>query len=162
MVLFKKERYSQGYTLVEIMVSLTIIAIIFGTGYAAFREFSRRQVISSVIRELVGNLRLAQSQALAGKKPSTLACQDPNRLQGYGFRVTSANSYRIEAACSGGDEIVKEVTVPSEVDIVAPAQNPIIFKVLGEGTNLSNDTSIVISAYDTSRSLVVTVGGTIE
>ena len=54
-----------GYTLIEILVGLTIIGIIFGVGFASFREFSRRQSLAGGVKTLVGDLRLAQEQAIS-------------------------------------------------------------------------------------------------
>ena len=82
-----------GYTLIEILVSLPIVGLIFGIGYVNFRDFSRRQALAGVARMVKGDLRLAQEQALAGKKPTHAFCNPSNQLDGFNFRVVSSQSY---------------------------------------------------------------------
>ncbi len=134
---------SSGYTLIEILIALTIIGLIFGIGYVSFRDFARRQALSGTVRSLKGDLRLAQAEALTGKKPNDplKKCVDPldvtkPRLNGYNFFVSGIRTYTIEAACSGGNVEVKRVTISSDMAISAPNPNPVMFKILGQGTNI--------------------------
>lgn len=153
-----------AYTLIEILVALTIVGLIFGIGYVNFRDFSRRQALAGTARSVMGDLRLAQEQALAGKKPTSVLCDTPSRLNGYNFRVNSGTSYQIEAACSGGNVVTKSVTLPPDISISTPSPNPILFKILGEGTNLSANATITLTQAGTSntRSITVTQGGEIK
>ena len=154
----------KGYTFIEILVALTIVGLIFGIGYVNFRDFARRQALTGMARSVMGDLRLAQGQALSGKKPSAAVCNSPNKLNGYNFRVNSASSYQIEAACSGGNIVTKSVTLPADISISTPSPNPILFKILGEGTNLSANATITLTQAGTSNTRVVTVtsGGEIK
>lgn len=154
----------KGYTLIEILVALTIVGLIFGIGYVNFRDFARRQALAGVARSIMGDLRLAQEQALAGKKPAVVACNPPNELNGFNFRVTGASSYQLEANCSGGNSITKSATLPTDVSISIPSPNPITFKILGQGTNLSADATISLTQSGTANTKVVTVtsGGEIK
>src|SRR4030067_2920560 len=99
----KTARRTPGYTLIEIMVALSIISIMFGIGYVAYREFSRRQSLSSAIRLIIGDLQLAQTQAITGTKPRDVVCDSPNVLSGYNFEIIEEpDSYKVEAVCTGG------------------------------------------------------------
>lgn len=154
----------KGYTFIEILVALTIVGLIFGIGYVNFRDFSRRQALSGTARSVMGDLRLAQEQALAGKKPSAAFCNSPNQLNGYNFRVNSSTSYQLEANCSGGNVVTKSVTLPTGISLSTPSPNPITFKILGQGTNLSADATITLTQPGTSntKQIVVTSGGEIK
>lgn len=147
-----------GYTLVEILVGLTIIGMVFGVGFASFRGFARRQSVASGIRALKADLRLAQEQALAGKKPDDPNCNSPNLLDGYNFVVDSSNQYTIEARCTGGTVTVKQVNLDN-ITISTPFPNPILFKVLGQGTNIaaSSQASIVVEEAQTGFALAIAV-----
>lgn len=140
----------RGYTLIEILVGITIIGLIFGTGFVSFREFSRRQALTSAAKSVQGDIRFAQQQALSGKKPTNAFCNSPRILHGYHFRVTSATTYEIEANCSGGNVDTKLVTLPLGITISTPPTNPIRFKSIGQGTNLITGSIVTLTITDTA------------
>jgi len=142
-----------AYTLIEILVSLTIIGLIFGVGYISFREFARRQVLAGAARSLRGDLRLAQEQALAGKKPSGCGI-----LSGYRFRPISASQYAFEAVCDNGSfSIGKDsVSLPPGINMT-PVPGSVLFKVLGQGTDLSSDMEINLVQEVTANTVKITI-----
>jgi len=154
----------KGYTLLEILVALTIVGIIFSIGYVGFRSFSQRQEMQSVARNIRGDLRLAQGQALAGKKPPGVNCDSPATLDGFNFSVDSATTYSINAVCSGGLIETKSVSMPSGITITPGAVNPIVFKIIGNGTNITGQVVINITQTGTTNtaSITVTEGGEIQ
>lgn len=152
---------SSGYTLIEILVGLTIVGLIFTYGFVSFREFSRRQSLAGTARKLRGELRLAQELAFAGRKPSDPACNSPNRLTGYNFTVPSSTSYEIYAVCSGGNVLLKKVDLPGDVTI-SSTTSPVLFKVLGQGTNLSSDVTVTLTQVSTGSTTEVFISPTGE
>ncbi len=166
--LFKK---SSGYTLVEILVALTIVGLIFGIGYVNFRDFSRRQALAGVVRKIKGDLRVAQEDATSGQKPNDPfnRCVDPTDvtkplLNGYNFSVLNAQTYVIQAACSGGTVEVKRVQISSDISISMSSPS-ILFKILGQGTNIgATPASITLTQAGTNSQAVITVssGGEIK
>lgn len=157
---------SLGYTLIEILVGLSIISLLFSFGYINYRDFSRRQALTGISKQIQGNLRLAQQQALSGKKPDHAFCNGVNLLSGFSFRVVNSTSYRIEANCSGGDVLIRDGLLPSGVTITTPSPNPVIFKVLGNGTNIPAGQSSIITinqnTTDIDSTITITAGGEIK
>src|SRR5437762_5518928 len=101
----------KGYTLIEILVGLSIIGILFAVGYLNFRDYARRQAVVAASRALKSDLRLAQEQALAGQKPT--GC---GTLNGYQLNITSTTAYEIDAVCDVGNVIaVKNITTPTGI-----------------------------------------------
>lgn len=164
----------KGYTLIEILIVLGIMGILFSVGFAGFRDFSRRQVLAGVVKQIQGDIRSAQQMALSGQKPSGLSCRTEN-LNGIYFGITDNPNYlyRIGAVC--GDDpaetsypILKEVNLPSgiSVNMATLGVNPIVFKVLGQGTNIPQGVSVVISLTQTGTgntgAVTVTSGGEIK
>lgn len=147
---------NSAYTFIEILVALTIVGLIFGIGYVSFRDFSRRQALLGTTRNIKGDLRLAQEQAISGEKPSDFRCDSPNTLSGYYFNRVSANSYSLVARCSGGNVVSKEVNLPSDISIAAN-QNPIVFKVLGQGTDVPQASPAVITLTQAGTSNTATI-----
>ena len=164
-------KWQKGYTLIEILVALTIIGILFGFGYVNFRDFSRRQALAGVVKQIQGDLRLAQQMAIsgqkppdpAGQKPSDPKCLAPNSLNGYNFNVILPNEYQIVANCSGGTPgNTKDVFLPSGINFVSSSS--ILFKVLGRGATISGASNITLHQDGTNASAVITVdsGGNIQ
>lgn len=154
--------HASGYTLIEILVVLSIAAFLFVIGYAGFRDFSRRQALAGAVKEIQGDLSLTQGYALAGQKPDNIFCNSPQSLVGYYFRVFSASEYRIEAVCTGG-QVLREAIIlgaSSGITIAAPSPNPISFKVLGSGTNIpSNSTAVIrLTQAGTNATATITIG----
>ena len=146
----------KGYTLVEVLVSLTIVGLLFGFGFVSFRDFSRRQQLTSVAREVKGELRLAQSKASAGEKPDDIKCEGPNTLSSYSFRIINSTSYQTEANCLGGNVVIKTGSLSDGISMTS-TQNTISFKVLGQGTNVPQGTEAVITFTQAGTSNTATV-----
>lgn len=160
------ERTECAYTLIEILVTLSIIGILFTIGYVGFRDFSRREALSGAVKSIQGDLMLTQQYALAGQKPTDSRCTGVNSLIGYNFNVTSTSTYQIEAVCTGGT-ISPATKVTSLTNaLIAISRNPILFKVLGSGTDIpsNQNTLITVTQGGTGKSATITIdsGGGIQ
>jgi len=161
----------QGFTLIEILITMSILSVLFALGYAGFRDFSRRQQLQVLSRQLQGDLRQAQEEALAGIKPSIAVCNSPNVLNSYGFFAAAGGaSYTIYVACSGGaTSTVLTRTMPTGFTIIRTYSPPgtvvaTQFKALGQGTTLPAGENAIITITDTvtSNTSVVTMTDTGE
>jgi len=152
----QKKLSRSGYTLIEILIGMTIISLIFGIGYASYRDFSRRQALEGSARRLEADLRLAQEQSLSGKKPSSVACNGDGALNGYDFFAETASSYKIQANCVGGLVDIKTVQIAEETTLTS-SPNRFTFKVLGKGTDLSISADITLTQNATGDSYTITV-----
>lgn len=155
-----------AYTLIEVLVGLTIIGFLFAIGFASYRDFARREALISTAKKVQGDLRLAQGFALAGEKPEDPFCTGSNLLNYYGFKVYNSNEYKIEANCTGGTVVNKDVTIQSGIQLSIPSPNPIKFKVLGQGTNIPDGQSVnlIFTQTGTTRTYTITIssGGDIK
>lgn len=154
-----------GYTLIEILVVLTIIGLLFNFGYVNFRDFSRRQAVVGAAKTIQGDLRLAQSDATTGQKPSDGSCDLPKTLDGYSFYVIPPSEYKIEANCGATTTVIKDVNLTSGITISIPSINPVLFKILGQGTNIgATDWTLILTQAETANTVTVTVtsGGEIR
>ncbi len=150
--------FKKGYTLIEILVVISIIALLMQGGLASYRTFSRRQLIVNVRRQVEGDLRLAQQQSLSGFK-----CESSNAtFSGVSFTLVDRTSYLISAVCSDGARYpIKAASIPANSIFVRPADREIIFLPLGNGTNIGR-WQLGICAYDKDiTSLVVSQTGEI-
>ncbi|KKR90387.1 hypothetical protein A2434_00625 [Candidatus Woesebacteria bacterium RIFOXYC1_FULL_41_14] len=149
----------KAYTLIEILVVLTIVGVLFTIGYVGYRDFGRRQALAGVAKTIQGDLRKAQQSAMSGIKPTGFACANPQTLVGYFFQVASQTSYTIGASCSGGNINTDSVLITDGITISTPSPNPLLFKILGAGTNIPpGGASIVLTQTATGKTLTVSIG----
>jgi len=155
-----------GYTLIEVLIYLSIIGLLFSVGYASFRDFSRRQELSGAIKLIQGDLRLAQENASSGQKPES--CSNLTSLDGFEFIIASNTEYKIRANCIGllNAVEIKNVLLPSGIIMATSSINPLKFKVLGQGTNLGEGSTWVLTLTQTAtgkvENVTVTSGGEIK
>lgn len=156
----------KGYTLIELLVSMTIIAIVFTIGLVSFRDFSRRQALAGILKSVKADLRLAQQFALTGQKPAD--CDSSNSLSGYSFKITGDYSYDLVANCMNGaasnDVVIKSVDLTVKQVKISPNQGLVKFKVLGQGTNLTAPLTISLlhDLAGTTGQVIIGIGGEVK
>lgn len=159
---------ARGYTLIELIIVILIMSLLVGVGVAGYRDFSRRQDVQNAGRTLIADLRIAQGAANSGEKPA--GC---NALNGVVVDVTSATSYTLCYACNvnyTGQRCsqlgftMKQVTTPGGTTLSVVGTQPVLFRVLGRGTNLTAVTTINVASGTTgiTRAVTINPGGRIE
>jgi Tfp pilus assembly protein FimT len=154
-------RSTSAYTLIELLVAVTIGVIVFTVGIAGYREFSRRQNLTGVAKNLTSDLRTIQQLALTGQKPADVTC---DRLIGYTFNRIDSSSYSLLANCDNtrvtgslSNIEIKTVNFSEEINLSA-TRNTILFKVLGNGTDLTVDNVITLSNNVSGDTVSITIG----
>ncbi|MFM8443315.1 MAG: GspH/FimT family pseudopilin [Methylococcus sp.] len=74
-------RKTSGFTLIELMVTLAVAAIVLTVGIPSFREFIERNRVSAYTNRLVGALQLARSEAIKRGRHVTLCNYDSNKKE---------------------------------------------------------------------------------
>jgi len=148
-----------GFTLVELLVVASLMAVFFSIGVARYNDFNRRQVIEQAGLELKNNLRLAQNKASIGEKDSTV-CTDAMLL--YGWYVSfDSGSYRIYGNCAGTEYSSTTINLNSRgISVSNPPATPIRFQPINRG--VEGATTITIYGSGGRRSVTVTTAGEIK
>lgn len=158
----------KGYSLIEVLVVMTIIGVLFSLGYASYRNFSRRQTLMGLAKQVEGDLRLAQQMALSGEKPS--AC-DGKTLESVRFGVTTSSpyNYKIRTVCGVGPDfpIIKSYDFSTGIsfDFTNFGTNPITFKTVANGTNIPTgftDSLVIKDAFGNYATIIIDSGGSIS
>jgi prepilin-type N-terminal cleavage/methylation domain-containing protein len=168
-----------GFTIIELLVTISIIAILFGLGAAKYNEFNRRQIIAQAANELKSNLILAQDKALSGEKDCRVSkcggndgvcgTNDANErsLEGWFVRIPSPPNntyYEIYGQCGG----ITFPDVPKRVDlsqrgllITSSLSAPIHFYPLGLGVEEEAVITLSHPGYGLTEELRVNKAGEI-
>jgi prepilin-type N-terminal cleavage/methylation domain-containing protein len=95
-----------GFTLVELMVVISIMALLFGVGLAKYNQFNQSRKIIEAAKILRSDLTFARSKALAGDKSG--ACT--GILEGW-YIKTYTQSYDLGYRCGGVASTVRTVNL---------------------------------------------------
>jgi prepilin-type N-terminal cleavage/methylation domain-containing protein len=148
--------YCFGFTLVEILVGIAITGLLSAVGYVNYRDFSRRQSLSSATRAIISDLRLAQSMAETGQYPPGGECSATGFVFD-GYRVTvnvAARTYSINGVCHSLTTTRQPLieTVPiggGDISTVATTRPSVLFRVLSQGTDIPATTTMTITITQT-------------
>lgn len=154
-----------GFTLIEMIITMAVMAIMISAGVAAYNTFNRRQTLSQAVETLRNDMRMAQNKAISGEKPAGF-CVGPLQLNGYRIVFDAAptpDQYRIEAVCSNlASTAVKTISLPNSVSISAGPE--IYFRVGTQGVEMAaSDASrtVTLAGFGLARSITVTRQGQI-
>ena len=100
-----------GFTLIELMVVIAIVAIILAMGIPAFSSWKHRHDVESQINQLYSDIQLARSTAYVNKK-----------LAGISWSAANFSQYQILTNASASTYVTS--TGSSVVQTVGPASFP--------------------------------------
>lgn len=160
---------SFGFTLVEVLITITILAVVAIIAIPNFRKFNEDQSLANAAKDLMSTLRTAQINAQSGVRcPS-----DQSTSTSWGA-VLEKSSYKLQASCLGDPKTQnqKEVFYPNSITMTSPNSGcDIIFTgytISGSGcTNTDSIYTItihdpkIINQVDSSRSVIIDKGGAI-
>jgi Tfp pilus assembly protein PilE len=143
-----------GFSLLELLLILSLIALLFSLGIAQYNRFSRSQSLVKAKDELISNLRLTQSKAMIAEKP--LECGE-KELEGHSLEFINDYSYRIVAVCNCVDcpEVKAAVNFPSGV-VKQSGPDEIFFKVLSRGVEfIGSQPPLILSLVNSSETQTI-------
>lgn len=76
-----------GFTLIEVLVTVVVIAIVTGIGIASYRRFDSSRKVEAAAMDFGTFLRSAQKKADSGERPDF--CEPDLKLEGYTVSVVS-------------------------------------------------------------------------
>jgi len=148
-----------GFTLIELVVVFSIMAVLATVGVASFVSYSRQQTLQQAANDLVATLNSAKAKAVSQVKP--VPCV--TALKGLGaYRVQIlANSYRLDAICSGTTYTITTTPLPGGVTFDSSTTiSAVSFSVISGG--ITGSGIIVLREGVLTKTITVTQGGLIE
>lgn len=156
-------KFEQGFTLIELIIVFSIIAILSTVGIASFVQFSRYQALQAGANEFITALNYAKSSAASQLIPSPSgSCNGSLRSYRVDFSTASGSNtqYTITAICDLSSPIVQTYTLPKSVTFTSSygGQNTtttsIVFPVINGG--ITGTGQVVILGF-TNLSRVITI-----
>lgn len=159
------EKKSLGFSLIEILVTISLALIISGIGYVSFSKFSSSQALSTVYANFVNDVSEARSDTLSQVKSST--CTSTQTLVGYRINTAGSGYYRIDILCATDPETpatytasqLKRVSLPSGTTISMQPGPSMLFYV--PNAFLLASFSATVTNSSGSKTLGVTKQGVI-
>lgn len=89
----------KGFSLIEILVSITILAIMSTVGIASYRNTARNQALLSDVDQIIQVLNIAKTNVNSGKKVSCSSSLAAWQVSFLG------SSYKLQEVCTVGNPI---------------------------------------------------------
>lgn len=102
-----KPRQQRGFTLLELMLSLLIAAIIAVMVVPAFTTFLARQQLASDVNEMISLLSFARSEAIKQRRDISVIFSPPGTATANRRPTACRNSETIEGASQGNDDATR-------------------------------------------------------
>lgn len=143
-----------GFTLIELIVVISIMVLMLGTGVISYLQFNDRQALLAATEELTTVLRSAQTRARTGDRPE--GC---DRLLSYSVRVPAGSSIvTLSAVCENDTYSRSENTLSGGT--TASGLIDVEFRSLHGGV-INPGVIILESPQDLQYSFEITEGGEI-
>lgn len=148
-----------GYTLIELMVVITIISVITGIGVASYNNYNSRRVVEKAAEELKVNIRLAQSRAINNEKDTRCGTAI---LEGWYVEHKGSTSYQLYCKCGATEYRPTSPITITGVGVTLASFSTFGFKPLIGNTTLTADTTITVSGSGKTSTLSITKAGDIS
>jgi prepilin-type N-terminal cleavage/methylation domain-containing protein len=141
----------RGFSLVELLIALSIITTVFAIGSASFNRFNRRERLKQSGQTLKSSLRFAQTKAISREKPDT-GCTS---YTGMALSFTADGySVRPECAPEGPAGTATSVTFSRGITL-SPV--PAGFTFHSDGSLGTGSTDVTITIVNGTESYVLSV-----
>ena len=151
-------KHRPGYTLIELIVVISIVAILVSFGFSAYTKSQKRQIGQTAGEQIISFLQEQQKIANIGKKACT------GKFIGQQVVFTTPNTLSPTSLCDGDSVSGESLTIPGVTSLSAPTMT-VIFNPLSRGIDLGGSSELILT-YQTSTSLTYTIkltsSGTIE
>lgn len=140
-------RKVRGFTLLELLVTISIIAILGGLALPAFNGVIEGSRLTSSTNAIVGALNLARSEAIKRKLPIEVKKISDNQ-----FQVVDANA-----------EVIKDIQISDKgITVNSSAGGSIKYQANGYRELNSSEANIKLCSESDCRTIVISTGGSVN
>ncbi len=144
-----------GFTLIELVVVITIIALFAGISLANYGRFNEERKLGDETKELTTAFYLARSKAIAADEDDPSICAD---FRGYQVNLdtSSPSSFSVERNCGTDFTSILSHTLTPNVTLTA-SPTTVFFKPLSAGTDLTSPLTITLENPTISKAVNIVV-----
>jgi len=156
-----RPRANAGFSLIELMVTVAVAAILLAVALPNLRSFMRRNAVTSETNDLIADLQLARSTAVSRRvlvafcplaTTSTVACDAASATYENGwliYIVTTPGAKYTGAGTLADTNLLRMATKTTSVSIRTASATPITFNQRGE---ISNGSDVAFNVCSTAGS----------
>ena len=145
----------KGFTLIELMIVITILAILLTLGIPSFRELIAAQRVRTAASAMYESLLIARSEAIKRNQPVSLHPNTGGFSNGWRVMlVDNVTSVRTQEALTNVDFAFFD---SSNAAITSPSSTTLSYTGLGRMSNIK--TTVTMSATGTSKQWSVIAEG---
>lgn len=146
----------KGFTLIELIVVISVTAVLSIVGIAAFVTYSQTQALSASAQDVATMLQVAKSRAQSQVKPDSVPC-----LDGYRVDVYPQGTYTLNAICGVNTYPIANQAkkLPTNISFYISSISSVQFAVLSGVVSGIRD--IKINGYGKSKTINIDAIGNI-
>jgi prepilin-type N-terminal cleavage/methylation domain-containing protein len=143
---------SKGFTLIEILVVISITLIFLGMGLSRYNTFTEQVKLKSEAKKLIDVIELAKKKALSAD------LQDRACTNFTGYRVTILTSaYSLKFCCASNCSVVQDYNLPTNITFTTAGRGdynfpPLMTNPIFISDSISLNNSIINKHIDISIS----------
>jgi len=155
----KLSLFFKGYSLVELLVVISILGVIGTVSIASFVKFNDRQVVEGAVADVSSFYNLARQRALSQIRPTQ--CLANQSLRGYQVVLnTLSGSYQLNGLCGNSNYTISQKTLPTGVTFATTSPTSITFTVpagVPTGSGI-----VTINGYGKTKTITINSSGIIS
>jgi prepilin-type N-terminal cleavage/methylation domain-containing protein len=165
-----------GFTLIELVVAFSIMAVLSTIGVVSFVNYSRTQTLQQAVNDLTTALGTAKSMSVAQiTTPNVgggdLKCFSGQSFGGYGITTTTGtnpNSYKLYIQCSGVKNYAVSTPLPKYISFSSSSTTSDVFfpiligGVVGNGNIVLDGSALGLTVGSSSKTINIDQWGNIK
>lgn len=159
----------QGFTLLEVLLAVTLSVAIAATSVVGFTQFNNTQRLQNAALDVAITLEKAKSRSQTQVKPDSIIACRTNQLRAYEVRICDSplgqctqvtpGRYELHIICGATNTLLEAKQLPSALSFSTITNRRITFAVL---TGAATNGSLQITGFGKQRTITVSSAGIIN
>lgn len=147
--------YNLSFTLIEILITISIILLFFGLSLSSYNQLSQEQKLKEEGQKLANILGLAKQKSFAADKSN----QNCNDFSGYQIYFINQNQCALRLCCNSSCSLPINIqTYSISSTLISPSSNSYIwFKPLGSEVKFSSGNPFTITIKNININKCITI-----